>query len=297
MNGYGKKRTNFPANRPRPQQHQMNVGGAFGGGDEVPLPVKVDRWGWFNLICCIFLFLVGLTSLILLSILFARSDDHNKPCKDDDGRWKCEGPFQSDPPPEECPRILYSPIAFGFEFELCWFGQCTYFKEANPISLDWPCIGPDNTRAELKIHGAGHCLDYISNQDQNKTRFTSFLTCFNDDALCVYHEKCAEYSWITDFEVESFGGESSTENAHHNNYDQFHHHSNIRNQFTSSNLALQSSIDGARSQLDEVNKLLGGKSLLQVAFDELKHLKAEAAASQEKQQKHLAIPDSSSDDL
>lgn len=278
--------------------------GGFGGGpdsDPLPLPEKVDRWGWFSVFCWIVSFLFLLTLLILISIMFANQNDHAEPCRSDDGRWKCEGPFQGNPSEEECPPILYSPVAFGVEFELCWFGQCTYFKEANPISLDWPCVGPDDTRAELKIHAAKHCLDYISNADTNKTRFQALFVCFGNDGLCIFHEKCSEYSWISDFEIESMGG-ASINSAHerniHRRHDRFHHENNNdkSDHLTSESLSMQMSIDDAKAQIAEVKEVLGGRGFLEVVGDEFRQLKAAAAASAQGK-KQLSDTNSKSNEL
>ncbi len=257
----------FPNNNnQKPQYSQGGISGYMGGGpDGEPLPMRelINRWGWALFILGLVVATLGIITLTLVAIAFGSHDD---PCdNDDENFWKCPNVFDLFPPVEDCVEILYSSIATGIEFNLCYFGQCTYFKEAEVV-LDWACAGIDSGRAETKLHGAKHCLDLISDGYSEKHHFQAVLVCIGGDALCWYHDACARYAFISEFDLES------TSAAH----SQAIHHRHQRPHDTlpsSSSISTEMSVNDAMTKIHEAKAAMGGKGLLEFVTDTYHNLK------------------------
>ena len=163
-----------------------SMGGSY--GDDEPRPVMGYRYvlpTWVMMILAILL-LCGILGVV---VWHYRHDVDAYVCNGDDtDRYQCHSycyPWSG-----ECEEIPYYPEADGFDFNVCFFNLCVYFKEWGPMP-PYPCFGGEL----FPIAGIEHCKDMISDDYHKKDRMLATLFCYDGTAVCVFHDKCGEYTF------------------------------------------------------------------------------------------------------
>lgn len=134
---------------------------------------------------------------------------------------QCLSIFDFNPPDEECPPVMWTtPVENSgvIKFDLCFFKKCIWFLEWD-IVPEYPCLGFDHGRHELKERAARHCMDAISDNDPRKPCMTALATCFLNFAVCIFDYECGRYLALgTDAQCAAVESENFAEIAPANTY-------------------------------------------------------------------------------
>jgi hypothetical protein len=141
-------------------------------------------------------------AVLAISVRHEKNDECSYECTGDDrDRWWCPEAFTTDPSQigPYCTPPVYSPLATGGEYYMCYWGSCIYFKEWGPMD-DYPCWTTWGQTGDYWPHpGPRHCNDMISDTFPNKDRFESMVFCENLlHPVCIIYDKCSFYSFVSE---------------------------------------------------------------------------------------------------
>lgn len=194
MSGYTKKKL--------VGSHASMVNNSIGGDDstyadnggELRLRYSLPIWLSTFLLMVMFAMVFG---TLVVTVYHYRHDTDAYVCNEDDrDRWQCDAVFEPDT--EQCEELPYKNWATGGSFQACFYDICVYFKEWEPV-IPYPCIGGE----AFPEAGKEHCLDFIDPDYEKRDRLLVVLFCYDDNAVCIYRDKCSHYG-IEEDEEETF---------------------------------------------------------------------------------------------